>query len=125
MTKTYVNINGEIRDTSNLEFPKSKKEYRAAWKLNGKVIEVDMFVARKILKDRLRELRKPEFDHLDTEYMKALEKNKTVKSIIKKKEFLRNLTDDPKIEACTNPEELTDLYNRIKKIIEERDYGDT
>lgn len=83
--------------------------FRNAWKDNaGKKVEVDMPKAREIHKHQLRELRQPLLESLDVEYTRADEsKDNTKKAeIVAKKQELRDLTADPRIEAATTPEEL-------------------
>lgn len=48
MAQSLVNIDGVIRDASELTFPATGREFRGAWQLNGDVVEVDMVRAREI-----------------------------------------------------------------------------
>lgn len=48
MAKTFININGDIRDAASLTFPSTGREFREAWQFNGSVVEVDMVKARDI-----------------------------------------------------------------------------
>ena len=110
MTKSYVNINGEVRDCEDLTFPESGREFRAAWQLNGNVVEVDMDSARNIWRDKLRELRKPKFEALDAEFMKTLETGGDVSGIAAQKQALRDAPSDPAIDAAETPEELSTIF---------------
>ena len=53
----------------------SDRHFRNAWKLSGSVISEDMTEAKKIFKDKIREVRKPLLEAEDVVYMKALEAN--------------------------------------------------
>lgn len=48
MAQSLVNIDGVIRDASELTSPSTGREFRGAWQLNGDVVEVDMVRAREI-----------------------------------------------------------------------------
>ena len=84
------------------------RTFRNAWRdINGKH-EVDMPHAREIHKDHLRMLRAEKLIQLDGEYMRADEENNAVKKneIRLKKQKLRDITIDPRIESARTPEEL-------------------
>lgn len=85
------------------------RTFRNAWKHDGggKVVH-DMDKARELKKDQLRVLRKPLLADLDVAYMLADEKGDTAakSDIAKQKQALRDVTDDPAIEAAATPEEL-------------------
>lgn len=110
MTKAYVNINGEVRDCEGLTFPESGREFRAAWQLDGDVVEVDMTSAREIWRDKLRQLREPKLAALDTEFMKLLETGGDTSAIVAQKQALRDAPADPAIDAATTPEELSTIF---------------
>lgn len=84
------------------------RTFRGAWAFNGKKVEVDMGKAREIHKDRLRALRAPKLAELDAEYMKADESGDEQKKaeIASKKQALRDVTKDPRIEKASTAEEL-------------------
>ena len=75
------------------------------------MIKVNMDKAREIKKDQIREARKPLLEALDIDFMRAVEAGDTTQQaqIIKKKEMLRDATDDPAIAAASTPEELIAL----------------
>lgn len=125
MSKSYININGEQRESSALEFPKTKREFRNAWQFNGNIIEVDMVKARNLVRNKLREIRVNALGKLDAEYMKAQEQGKDTSEIVKAKEWLRNLPTLAAIETCQTDEELSDLVKKIEDQIKAERYGTT
>ena len=72
------------------------------------MINVNMTKAREIKRDQLRAERKPLLEQLDVEFMRAQEQGDQAKAdeIAAKKQALRDVTDDPAIDAATTPEEL-------------------
>lgn len=101
------------------EPPDKDRSYRNAWTfVDGKVL-VDMPRAREIHKDKLRSLRAPKFSQLDMEYLRADEvKNEVEKArIAAEKQALRYVTDDPRIEAALNPDELRAVLPDILKVV--------
>ena len=89
------------------DFP-ADATFRDAWILNGDKVEPDMVQARDIKRDLLRAERSPLLAALDIEYQRADEAgDKARKTMIAaKKQALRDVPDDPAIEAATTPEEL-------------------
>ena len=108
MTKTYININGDVRDASSLTVP-TDRTFRGAWQYNGNAVEIDMSKARDIHKDNLRAERAPRLEALDVDYMKALEAGSGADAIAAKKKTLRDVTADSKIAAAKTPDELKAL----------------
>lgn len=83
------------------------RRFRAAWKDDGIKLVVDMPKAREIHRDYLREMRKPKLADLDVAYLQVLESGvPDGTAIVAQKQALRDVTDDPAIEAATTPEEL-------------------
>lgn len=86
------------------------RTFRAAWKheTGQRKPVVDMPKAREIHRGRLRRMRTPLLDDLDTAYMRADEvgDQQEKKRIASKKQALRDVTDDPAIEAAQTPDEL-------------------
>ncbi len=81
--------------------------FRNAWEdENG--IRINMPKAKDIQKDKLRKIRIPLLEALDIEYQKADEVGDTQKKkeIAVKKQVLRDVTNNPAIEAAQTPEEL-------------------
>jgi hypothetical protein len=84
------------------------KTFRAAWALVGEAITVDMPKARTIHRGRLRVMRAPLLAALDVDYQRADERGDAAEKtrIAAEKQALRDVTDDPAIEAARTPEEL-------------------
>jgi len=76
------------------------------------MITVDMTKAREIKRDQLRAERKPLLEQLDVDYMRSQEAGDTAKQqeIAAKKQALRDVTDDPAIDAAATPQELKDWW---------------
>ena len=108
MTKTYININGDVRDASSLTVP-NDRTFRGAWTFSDKAVEIDMTKAREIHKDNLRAERKPRLEALDVDYMKALEAGSGADAIAAKKKTLRDITADAKIANAADAEALKAL----------------
>jgi hypothetical protein len=92
------------------EIPASRA-YRNAWRCNGEgVVACDMAVAREIKKSELRFVRTKSLAELDVQFMKALERimgeHPELAPIIARKQQLRDVTKDARIEAAQTPEEL-------------------
>ena len=84
----------------------SDRHFRNAWTLNGKVISEDIDEAKKIFKDKIREVRKPLLEAQDVLYMKAMEDGDSSEqsTIATKKKELR---DAPAASAITNATTIT------------------
>jgi len=103
---TYLNINGDVRDTASLTLP-TDRTFRNAWVFgDADVVEVDMPKAQEIFKDDLRRERQPLLEALDVEYMKAMERGEDTASIVAQKVALRDITADARIASATTPEQL-------------------
>ena len=105
---TYININGDVRDASSLTVP-TDRTFRGAWQFNGDAVEIDMVAARDIHRDNLRAERKPLLEALDVAYMRALEDDTGTVDITAEKQALRDVTEDPRIDAAATPDELKAL----------------
>jgi hypothetical protein len=95
------------------------RTFRLAWKLTPDGIVVDMPKAREIHKQNLRVQRAPLLAELDTEYMRADEEGNAAekKRIAKRKQQLRDVTDDPAISKAKTPDELKAV---IPPVLEEK-----
>ena len=103
---TYLNINGDVRDTASLTLP-TDRTFRNAWVFgDADVVEVDMPTAQEIFKDNLRRERQPLLEALDVEYMKAMERGEDTTAIVAQKVALRDITADARIASATTPEQL-------------------
>jgi hypothetical protein len=113
---THTLVDGEVVPVS--ESIPQDRTFRNAWTMEvrqegagGKIdatIMVDMTKARELHRATLRGLRAPKLAALDIDYQRADEADdKTAKQVIAaKKQALRDVTDDPAIEAAKTPEEL-------------------
>ena len=103
---TYLNINGDVRDTASLTLP-TDRTFRNAWVYgDSEVVEVDMPKAQEIFKENLRRERKPLLEALDVEYMRAMERGEDTTAIVAQKVALRDITADARIASATTPEML-------------------
>jgi hypothetical protein len=95
------------RRCSLADFP-ADPTFRNAWRDDGTSVRVDMPAARTIWREHLRVLRKPLLEALDVEHLRADERgDKAEKArIAEKKQALRDVTADPRIDAAGTPEEL-------------------
>lgn len=73
-------------------------------------LTVHMPMARAIFRHHIRQERDPLLNALDVEYYKALETGADTTDIVARKEELRNLPQDPAIEAANTPQELFDAW---------------
>ena len=105
---TYININGDVRDASSITVP-TDRTFRGAWQFSGAAVEIDMTAARDIHRDNLRAERKPLLEALDVAYMRALEDDTGTVDITAEKQALRDVTEDPRIDAAATPDELKAL----------------
>lgn len=96
------------------------RTFRGAWQLSGKVIAVNMTIAREIHRKRLRHEREPLFEPLDN-VARRLSRKKDLVGYLTESELeeyasaevlaqkLRDVTMDPRIDAAETPEELAAL----------------
>lgn len=80
-------------------------------KIKQKNVTADMSKACLIWKDKLRSDRKPLLEKLDVQYMRALEAGNTeaISTIVNKKQFLRDITNDPRLENANNTDDLKQI----------------
>ena len=86
------------------------RTFRNAWLVD---LTVDMTKAREIHRDRLRAMRVPLLQALDTEYLRADERADLIakQTIAAKKQALREVTADPAIDSAKSPDELKRMWN--------------
>jgi hypothetical protein len=92
------------------------RTFREAWCCSGSSkIECDMPKARDIHRDRMRRARQPKLDELDRLHNRALGRRRQAEAdnIEARRELLRNVTDDPAIEAAQTPDELKAVWPAI------------
>lgn len=108
---TYIEIDGETRDAADLTVPPDRV-FRDAWQFgSGTAIEVDMTVARDIHRGRLRAERVPRFAELDAAWFRAAEAGDSAAQadVASRKQALRDVTSDPRIDAASTPGALKAL----------------
>lgn len=103
--------------------PPTDREFRNAWRgkptaesvthSQERKIHVDMPHARQLLREKLRRKRIAKFAALDAEYMRADEvgDQQLKREIAARKQALRDVTADPRIDAAQTPEELKALIS--------------
>lgn len=91
--------------------PAVDRTWRDAWRLKGRVLCVDLDIARALHLTRLRRDRAPRLAELDITALRALESGLPSEASAAKalKQRLRDVTADPRIAAATTPEELAQL----------------
>tara|TARA_R100000234_G_C4998715_1_gene179293 strand:- start:1072 stop:1446 length:375 start_codon:yes stop_codon:yes gene_type:complete len=112
-TKSFItDKDGATIDVSTATIP-SDRHFRNAWKISGSVISEDMTEAKKIFKDKIREVRKPLLEKEDVVYMKALEADdasaKTA-SVAKKKK-LRDAPANSAIDKANTTAKLKSSWD--------------
>jgi hypothetical protein len=100
------------------ELPNQDGDYYEAWTMVSKngisdqySVEVDMVRAREVHRNKLREARKQALETLDVAFMRTVERGDIAKQqeIAAKKQQLRDITTDPRIDTATSCEELRAL----------------
>jgi hypothetical protein len=99
--------------------PPTDRTFRNAWRRAGKAVEgvphaeepriaVEMPVAREIHRDWIRRKRIARFTELDRAYLRADEDNDKAEKarLVVEKRRLRDLPNDPRIDAAKSPETL-------------------
>lgn len=86
---------GGCRDKSSV----AAAHFRDAWDFDGATPVLVMSKARDVHRDRLRALRAPKLAALDVEQLRG-------RNVDAQKQALRDVTDDPAIDAANTPEEL-------------------
>lgn len=108
MPEVYiVDKDGNQANAAEVTVP-SDRHFRGAWSLSGTVISEDMTKAKKIFRDKIREVRKPLLDAEDVAYMKAMEADDaTAKAAsVAKKTSLR---DAPAASAIDSASDIASL----------------
>ena len=101
-TKSFItDKDGATIDASTATLP-SDRHFRNAWKISGSVISEDLTEAKKLFKDKIRQVRKPLLEAEDVNYMKALEADDaTAKTAsVNKKKALRDAPANSSIDSA-------------------------
>lgn len=107
-------INPRLVDASAIP---QDRTFRNAWTQIGSDVVHDMGKCRALHRTKLRELRKPRLEALDSAYLCADERADTTakKQIAMQKQALRDVTADPAIDAAITPEALKAVMPEILK----------
>ena len=81
--------------------------YDDAWELNSGSISVNMTTAKDIHRDLLRSERASHFMETDSLIMEIWSQRKDTSAIEARQAYLRDITEDPTIDAATNTTELS------------------
>ena len=98
-----------IMDDSKL--PNNK--YIKSWNLNNGSVEIDMTIARNTFRNKVRNARMRNLSDLDVQFQRALETGANTEEIVTKKQTLRDLPEDPRINAAQTTEELDSLWESM------------
>jgi len=84
------------------------REFRAAFKLNGKSIAFDLVKAKELQLEKIRQARAPKLLALDTDFMLALENGDEAKKleVVSAKQALRDITEPLKALVPTSIEDV-------------------
>ena len=74
---------------------------------------VDLKKAKEVWRDRIRIKRVPVLQALDVEYLKASEKKEDTSEITKKKQELRDLPQNPKIDKAKSIADLVKVWHNL------------
>jgi hypothetical protein len=88
------------------DFDLPSRRYLYAWRISAGKIVVDMDSAKEIFRDRIRVVREGIFSDLDIQFTRSLETGEGKDEIIAKKQELRDLTSDPRIDKAKNLDDL-------------------
>lgn len=77
------------------------------------MISFDMTAARKVWREKMRKAREPLLAALDTQYQRATEIGADTSAIVAHKQALRDVTDDPGIEAAQTIQELQAVWPAV------------
>ena len=112
MTTFITDKDGATIDALEATVP-SDRHFRNAWKLNGSVISEDMTEAKKIFKDKIREVRKPLLEAEDVAYMKALEgdDSSAKTTSVNKKKALRDAPANSAIDSANTIAKLKSSWD--------------
>ena len=91
------------------------REFRNAWKQDGKQVVHDLEKARSLQLDKIRLAREPKLIELDKEFMKALEKGESTVDIASKKQALRDITEPLKKAILTSIDDVRKAFPDVLK----------
>lgn len=108
---------GTISDEAFMSAFDGARDFRGAWRHGGSGISVDLAIAKEIKCTQLRNARAPLLKEADVAFSKALESGDKAAqaAVAATKQALRDVTDDPAIEAATTIEELRAVQPAVLK----------
>ena len=101
----------EVEDSFKLP----DREFRNAWKQDGKAVDFDLVKAKNIQLSKIRAAREPKLEALDQEFMLALEKGDSTAAIVAKKQALRDITEPLKALDVKNIEDVKKAFPEALK----------
>ena len=117
MAKWHPSMREGITDVKEITEDDVPKDYtfRDAWVPGNpaKPVEVNLEKAKELWRERIRRARKRRLDALDIEFIRAEETNDEAKKteVVTKKQALRDIPQDPRIEAAKDPDELKTIWH--------------
>ena len=72
-----------------------------------------MTIARNTFRNKVRNARMRDLSDLDVQFQRALETGANTEEIVTKKQTLRDLPEDPRIDAAQTTEELDSLWESM------------
>lgn len=84
--------------------------FQHAWIISDGRVLVDMEIARELHIKRMRISRASKFSELDIQFQRALETGADTAEIVAKKQRLRDVTIDPRINAAKTTQELRSVW---------------
>ena len=85
-------------------FPSDR--FNEAWTLSGSTISVNMTTAKESHRNNLRNQRKQYFSETDSLLLETFSQKKGLEEVKSRQQYLRNITEDPAIDAATTTTEL-------------------
>ena len=115
MTTNILDKDDKVISSDDLTSKPSDRHFRGAWVVDSdkKVISEDMTEAKKIFKEKIREVRGPLLIEEDVVYMKALEAgdSSAQAASVTKKKALRDAPADSAIDSATDDSGLKAQWN--------------
>ena len=74
---------------------------------------IDLEKAKEVWKEKIRLKRGPALLDLDVQYMRALESGDDTENIVKAKQELRDLPQNPDIESANSIEDLKNVWHNL------------
>ena len=106
-TENYKIIDKQDLDTLD-------EQFRNAWVCDTDMNPViDLEKAKEVWKEKIRLKRGPALLDLDVQYMRALESGDGTENIVKAKQELRDLPQNPDIESANSIEDLKNVWHNL------------